>query len=169
MAAEAKVETTHDLASDAILVLGAPRSGTTWLGKIFDSHPYVLYRHEPDYTHPAPVHTDEETLGPTVNAWIRQRDLRSAGKFPLFRKSWESAPAFALRYVLSRALITAAGMPVIRTALAHSSLPDAVVIDKAPGLRAAWKSVAWCHGAGVFARSLSNSRTILLLRHPCGQ
>ena len=25
-----------------------PRSGTTWLGKIFDSHPVTVYRHEPD-------------------------------------------------------------------------------------------------------------------------
>ena len=31
-----------------ILLFGMPRSGTTWLGKIFDSHPAVLYRHEPD-------------------------------------------------------------------------------------------------------------------------
>ena len=31
-----------------ILLFGMPRSGTTWLGKIFDSHPDTLYRHEPD-------------------------------------------------------------------------------------------------------------------------
>ena len=31
-----------------ILLFGQPRSGTTWIGKIFDSHPDTLYRHEPD-------------------------------------------------------------------------------------------------------------------------
>lgn len=31
-----------------ILLCGIPRSGTTWIGKIFDSHPDTLYRHEPD-------------------------------------------------------------------------------------------------------------------------
>src|SRR5690348_15459254 len=31
-----------------VLLLGMPRSGTSWLGKIFDSHPAVIYRHEPD-------------------------------------------------------------------------------------------------------------------------
>ena len=34
--------------SNAILVFGMRRSGTTWLAKIFDSHPETLYRHEPD-------------------------------------------------------------------------------------------------------------------------
>ena len=29
-----------------VMVLGAPRSGTSWVGKIFDSHPDVLYRRE---------------------------------------------------------------------------------------------------------------------------
>src|SRR5690349_19178518 len=36
------------LGAGITFILGAPRSGTTWLGKIFDSHPSVLYRHEPD-------------------------------------------------------------------------------------------------------------------------
>ena len=31
-----------------LLLFGLPRSGTTWLGKIFDSHPDTLYWHEPD-------------------------------------------------------------------------------------------------------------------------
>jgi hypothetical protein len=31
-----------------ILILGLPRSGTSWLGKVFDSHPDVAYLHEPD-------------------------------------------------------------------------------------------------------------------------
>src|SRR5271154_2625415 len=31
-----------------ILIIGYARSGTSWLGKIFDSHPDVMYLHEPD-------------------------------------------------------------------------------------------------------------------------
>ena len=31
-----------------ILLFGAPRSGTSWLGRILDSHPDTLMRHEPD-------------------------------------------------------------------------------------------------------------------------
>jgi LPS sulfotransferase NodH len=34
-----------DAMTSPILILGAPRSGTTWLAKIIDSHPDVLYRH----------------------------------------------------------------------------------------------------------------------------
>jgi len=40
------------LADRAILVSGSPRSGTTWLAKLLDSHPDVLYRHEPDEVSP---------------------------------------------------------------------------------------------------------------------
>ena len=44
-----------DALASLILVVGAPRSGTTWLAKIIDSHPDVLYRHEPDETLPGPA------------------------------------------------------------------------------------------------------------------
>ena len=30
------------------LLFGMPRSGTTWVAKILDSHPHADYRHEPD-------------------------------------------------------------------------------------------------------------------------
>ena len=38
----------HASRSAPILLVGLPRSGTTWVGKIFDSHPSTLYLHEPD-------------------------------------------------------------------------------------------------------------------------
>ena len=31
-----------------VLLFGMPRSGTTWIGKIFDSYPDTVYRHETD-------------------------------------------------------------------------------------------------------------------------
>ena len=31
-----------------VFVIGGARSGTTFLAKLLDSHPDVLYRHEPD-------------------------------------------------------------------------------------------------------------------------
>ena len=31
-----------------LFIVGMTRGGNTWLGKIFDAHPDVFYRHEPD-------------------------------------------------------------------------------------------------------------------------
>ena len=33
---------------DPVFIVGTARSGTTFLAKLLDSHPDVLYRHEPD-------------------------------------------------------------------------------------------------------------------------
>lgn len=33
--------------SKTVFLVGFPRSGTTWLGKLYDSHPDTVYRHEP--------------------------------------------------------------------------------------------------------------------------
>src|SRR5580692_5237881 len=72
-------------ADRVILILGSPRSGTTWLAKIFDSHPDILYRHEPDeLTLPEPGLDPAEQ----VRQWLRQRGLRAAAKRPDFSKSW---------------------------------------------------------------------------------
>ena len=39
---------SKSLNNQILLIFGMPRSGTTWLGKIFDSHPDIIYLHEPD-------------------------------------------------------------------------------------------------------------------------
>ena len=36
------------LPEEIILIAGTGRSGSTWLGKLFDSSPRVFYKHEPD-------------------------------------------------------------------------------------------------------------------------
>src|SRR5215472_7584402 len=79
----------RDLASRAVLLLGAPRSGTTWLGKIFDSHPNVLYRNEPDTELPSETLSllcrveDLERYRYVARAYLERlidtRKLRSAG------------------------------------------------------------------------------------------
>ncbi len=55
-----------------ILILGAPRSGTTWLAKIIDSHPDVLYRHEPDETLPGPSPLTPDALAGAAGALGRR-------------------------------------------------------------------------------------------------
>jgi hypothetical protein len=156
----------RDPVETAILLLGAPRSGTTWLAKIFDSHPDILYRHEPDEILPAPPGVTTAQIRPLLRSWIEDRCLRTAAKRPFFAKSWQPIPARLLRTGLAYALNAAACFPAPVAALGRLPVPDLGAIRRA---RVAIKSVRWCDGAGCMTRALPNSRTVLILRHPCGQ
>jgi hypothetical protein len=87
-------------------ILGAPRSGTTWLGKIFDSHPDVLYRNEPDKQLGDELPfmcriEDLEGQRYVARAYLDRlidiRTLRSAGKLPVFPKNYQTLKAHWLR------------------------------------------------------------------------
>jgi len=101
-----------------------------------------------------------------VTAWIANRSQRAAVKRPFFRKSWQSAPAFWVRSALATLFTAATRLPAIGRTIARLNVPD---LGSSPRMRAAIKSVDWCDGAGAFARALPDSRTIVILRHPCGQ
>ena len=77
-----------------IMVMGLPRSGTTWLGKIFDCHPQTFYSHEPDSVHrfrDVPLLVAHEAIEEYRSALLRHvdairevRSIRVLGKMPLF-------------------------------------------------------------------------------------
>ncbi|HEY1411480.1 MAG TPA: sulfotransferase [Rhodopila sp.] len=149
-----------------ILILGAPRSGTTWLAKIIDSHPDVIYRHEPDETLPAPPSLEAAALPPLLGRWIADRGPRAVSFKPFFRKSFQPAWASSVRLAIATAVKAAGRLPPPVEWLARVPIPD---FAAHPAPRIAIKSVRWAEGAAVLARSLPESRTIFILRHPCGQ
>ncbi len=131
--------------------------------RFLDSHPDVLYRHEPDEVVPAGlgIHPRDQ-----LRTWIDVKALRTAAKRPFFRKSWLPAPLGLLRNTLAHTLNGVARLSRDMQARNRLKLPDFVAIDRRPGLRAVIKVVGW--DASAIARELSDSRILFILRHPCG-
>jgi hypothetical protein len=155
---------------DMILVFGLPRSGTSWIGKIFDSHPDTLYLHEPDKHIHLP---DVPMLLPAepqkgLDAFLRQvlanRSPGVTGKLPAFTKSYRSGARHLAR---NAAGYLARALP--RRLAERVRVPDLVDPDRHPGPRLVWKSINSVGRLGALARLLPNARCLLLLRHPCGQ
>lgn len=154
-----------------ICILGLPRSGTTWLGKIFDSHPETLYRHEPD-SGPAlrdvPVHAAPDA-DPDAARCMKdfladlplQRSLKVCGKLPLFAKrylpGWRGTVHRSSVYS-AKAVSSWLRLPVLEPIDPRQDRP-----------RPVWKSIESTGRAGVIARADPAARIILLVRHPCGQ
>ncbi len=157
--------------NDTILLFGMPRSGTTWLGKLFDSHPSTLYRHEPDswrrLTHVPMLASagDAAALGSDIRQFCESMAgisaLKVCGKTPIFPKSYLSP----LRYRTYQA--------GVRTSQLASRLGIDLPVAGAPqqlaeGSRLVWKSIESIGRFGLMLDALPDARGILLIRHPCG-
>lgn len=85
-----------------IFIFSSARSGSTWLGKILDSHPDTVYLHEPDIVDrgddlPLPFWFDEEVSAQQLSLariYLKrlsaQRNLRTVGTRPMFPKSYRN-------------------------------------------------------------------------------
>lgn len=154
-----------------ILLFGMPRSGTTWLGKLFDSHPDTLYRHEPDTSqrlvmprYPGIEESDRylETVRTFVEELPQVNTLRVAGKLPLFPKAY---------------------LPGLRAQLLHgnvwlarlgSQLNLEIPVRACGGRRqrvqprVVWKSIESMGRFGLILKALPEARGVHIMRHPCG-
>jgi hypothetical protein len=157
--------------SGCVLVLGMPRSGTTWVGKLFDSHPDTLYRHEPDSVQrlSLPLYPEKQSalnyrteLQQFLATLPGMRHPKVVGKQPLFPKAYMSGQALAA-YRASVALAKAAGR--VRQAFPCLYRPTASGFDRTCLI---WKSIESSGRLGVLADALPEARFIHVMRHPAG-
>lgn len=157
---------------EQILVFGLPRSGTTWLGKLFDSHPDTLYRHEPDSV----IRLERLPLFPTESPTADEREFirgytcsiesmrapKVCAKLPLFQKSYLSGLGFAALQG-SVALAKAGGRVRLKLPVVMAGAGA-----RANGTRLVWKSIESLGRLGMILSSLETARAVHLIRHPCG-
>lgn len=165
--------------SGPILILGLPRSGTTWLAKLFDSHPDTLYRHEPDIVlrdrnvpTSCPPQDWSRYRVPArdyLQRLMRLRSFRAAGPLPYFAKSYRSAPFAMVRNATAFALSAAAKASGAPRRFQQIAIPDYVSARDAGRLRVVVKSVSADGRVGLFAEAMPESRILFLIRNPYGQ
>ena len=161
-----------------LFLIGAPRSGTTWVAKVFDAHPDVIYRHEPDSalsnSH-IPAHVPEEDLSAYIDdarAYVDRlftvSNLKTNSARPWFPKSYRSPGASLLRNTIVTALRGAERVPALKPWAQTRNVPD--FLSKRPPTVPFYvaKSVIGGGRAGLYARACTDIRFLLIVRHPCG-
>jgi hypothetical protein len=164
-----QVPAKDDSGPEFLLVFGMARSGTSWIGKIFDSHPLTLYKHEPDRVLPgvpmAPPLVDAQRFATPIRQFFARLPLlvqtHTAGSLPIFPKQYRSA----LAQQVHRASVL--GAIAAETSL-HLKLP---ILQRArvsaPGIHVVWKSIDSLGRLGVIQRVMQDCRAIRITRHPC--
>jgi len=161
-----------------LFIVGMTRGGNTWLGKIFDAHPDVFYRHEPDSilkTKAIPAFCDAGEVNlylPVAKAYFdavfKVRTSKAVGTFPIMPKSYYSLP----KYQLKRALVIGAkGFEKVEffpRFFRNLPLPD-MLNDRSGPVHHVAKSIAALGQMNLFSRLYPKTKIILLLRHPGGQ
>ena len=145
-----------------------PRSGTTWIGKIFDSCPTTRYFHEPDTRQRIPLSLFTDPRDSEAQRCLREyaaripsiRDCSVIGKTPLFHKASMSRLGFEL-YRLGVLATKGASryLPVGKAPYVPRLHADEVVV---------WKSIESLGRTGTLLEAIAGIQVIQILRHPCG-
>ncbi len=162
-----------------VLILGAPRSGTSWLGKTFDSHPDVILRHEPDTVLREPrlpgicppdgIGQHAELARDYLRRLMDLRTLKTSGQLPLYPKNHQRRAARYLRtgFVLGLKVVEKA--LGLRDALRQIRIPDAIRDGDLSRTHLVIKSVSSLGRARLFAQALPGVRIVHIIRSPFGQ
>ncbi|WP_334049577.1 sulfotransferase domain-containing protein [Alteromonas gracilis] len=155
--------------ANKIILLGSGRSGTTWLAKLLDSCPEVMYFHEPDSTDkhsgipylPTNEESDDikENAERYINRLLQNRHNKTHGKRPFFSKSYRSTfPEFAFRssIVLSK----------LSEKLGVNNVPVFTAEDHNRNITRLIKSVDSVSRAKLFLDSSPNIKVVHLIRSP---
>ncbi|WP_297529725.1 sulfotransferase [Thiohalobacter sp.] len=155
--------------SRLVVIAGSGRSGTTFLAKLFDSSPEVLYRHEPDSVlrrpeipfHPdaGDVEAHADAMRDYLGALMAANQARCAATTPTFPKSFRSPAGNWLH----RALVYGSKLPpwgkdpALRVPDCLRMPPPVTVIKTVDSL---------CR-LRLMARARPDARFLHIVRHPC--
>ncbi|ORT48149.1 hypothetical protein ST37_18155 [Vibrio sp. qd031] len=152
-----------------IALIGMPRSVTTWVAKLLDSHPKTYYVYEPDseswLSIPQIVESaDAEQYKDKVALFLRtiehSNSLKVKGRLPLFPKSYLSL--FDLNF--NRALVTFAKLWARVFDLKHASIR---FLRPPHGHVTVWKSIESAGRVSAFSQADYQMKIAALVRHPC--
>jgi hypothetical protein len=169
--------TAHPRPANLVFLLGAPRSGTTWLAKLLDSHPNVLYRNEPDAVlheprvpllcPPEDIPQYQAIAHAYIERLLRIRTLKTCGSLPVFAKQFTLPLTDPPRRLWIYAVHLAAAAPHAKRLAERLPIPDLRRPGTSPTV--VMKSVNARGLARLFLEAMPDSRMIFILRHPCGQ
>lgn len=154
-----------------VLAFGLPRSGTTWIGKLFDSHPGVLYRHEPDSWNrisdiPTFADAGDATRRKLARDYIERVpsmcNTSICGKMPIFDKQWRSP----MQQGLYRMAVMSALLVEKLANFRIERIPEADPVGK--GARLVWKSIESLGRLPLLLEAIEDVRGVHIVRHPCG-
>jgi hypothetical protein len=152
-----------------LFLFGMGRSGTSWIGKIFDSHPLTLYKHEPDSALSGVPLVASVAHAAALRAPIldflarlpRMSNAQVSARLPVFPKAYRSRATQSLHELSVLAAVAASRLhrafPVLQCARLNR-----------PGVQVIWKSVVSLGRLGVIVRAADDYRAIQIIRHPCG-
>jgi hypothetical protein len=151
-----------------ILLLGTPRSGTTWLATILNSYPEALYCHEPlDRLHsPQLDHLiaklmsgaalDDEERQDILQEWSRAH--HDCQRPPFFAKSFLRSPGWARLAAWLAVRVLGVGQGAFRYLFSPAAEEQFELVVK---------NVDWSRHVGRIVRGLEPV-LVLIMRHPCG-
>lgn len=159
----------------SVAIVGLMRSGTTWIGKVLDSSPNVVYLHEPDYVKRIPCvpyttnAEDAESWTPFIKEYVSQLRTacaaRSYLKQPSFRKAF--AKTFLDQvYCASFSSLLRSDQIKNRLGMSPVSRTWPRCVENADFL--VWKSVEQTGNIGCILRALPEQKLLHIVRHPCG-
>jgi hypothetical protein len=155
-----------------ILLVGMPRSGTSWVSKIFDSHPDVAYFHEPDSSIKLDFLNliDDRDLDESTSTKVREtltsfwdlKEERVIGSLPIFRKSYLTPLQLQIYRLTNSASKYSARVLGVPLALPHRPIRGAAV--------KVWKSIESLGRVAQLKQAMGDSlKVVQIARHPAGQ
>lgn len=160
----------------SVLIAGSGRSGTTFLAKLLDSHPDVLYRHEPDSVlvdksipflprrEEVPAFADPARI--YLEALLHVRASKSVGQRPIFEKSYRSSlqkKLFLASLYLVKAVEKACGSGLS----GPLNVPDFIDEKRAESIVPLIKTVDSPWRTLLFSEAMPQLRVLHIMRHPC--